>query len=76
MDREALAVHVKGHGRVSAECPVCAVLPWNRQGREPDLAAHLASRHAFDVETLVHFDMTEEEMLEEALKASESHLWR
>lgn len=72
MDRESLRHHVKTHGLVTAVCPVCAVLPWNEAHREEDLAGHLASRHTFDLDTWVNFEMTEEEMLAAALRASET----
>jgi len=72
MNRESLRQHVKSHGLVAAACPVCALLPWNGQHREEDLAGHLASRHAFDLDTWVDFEMTEEQMLAAALRASET----
>lgn len=70
MDRESLRHHVKMHGLVSAECPVCALLPWTEHHREDDLAGHLASRHTFDLDLWVDFGMTEDQMLAAALRAS------
>lgn len=72
MNRETLRQHVKSHGLVAAICPVCALLPGNEQQREEDLAGHLASRHNFDLDTWVDFEMTEEQMLSAALRASET----
>lgn len=61
------------NGPKNVVCPVCSAMPWgNPNQKSIDFLGHLNLRHKFDYDRFVDFNLTEEQMLKEAIDRSNS----
>ena len=72
LDRAGLIKHFKRqHKGMSGVCPICAVMPWGDPSYvTSNLLRHLKTRHKFDYDTFIDFELNEQEMLNKVIEAS------
>ena len=77
LPRGAFVEHLqKEHGASAmrpAVCPICAAMPWGDSSyRSPNLLQHVQMRHQFDYDTTTDYGQSEEDVLAEVLRRSQT----